>query len=225
MKGWVYVITNKSMPGLVKIGYSMQDPELRARELNHTGSPSPYVVDYEVLVDEPRQIEQIAHRKLQAKNEGKEWFRCSAEEAIAAIKSVAGPSVQVENFKRADRAKAESIRRQQDERDRLRVALEQKRQKIFDRYELNLKAAAKETGFWPIFGGCFFASIMLLAMFFPKMKDGALFMLSTIGSFIASPFVKEHFDEKAKQHPNYKSLTKQRDAELAAVDAEIARLN
>lgn len=47
MRGWVYIITNKSMPGLVKIGYTMKDPELRAAELYNTGSPHPYKVDYD----------------------------------------------------------------------------------------------------------------------------------------------------------------------------------
>jgi len=38
MKGWVYVISNKAMSGLVKVGYSTKDPELRAAELSHTAS-------------------------------------------------------------------------------------------------------------------------------------------------------------------------------------------
>ncbi|WP_295427803.1 GIY-YIG nuclease family protein [uncultured Thiodictyon sp.] len=33
MKGFVYVMSNKAMPGLVKIGYSTKHPELRAEEL------------------------------------------------------------------------------------------------------------------------------------------------------------------------------------------------
>jgi hypothetical protein len=39
MRGWIYVISNNSMPGLVKVGYSMKDPEERAKELDHTGTP------------------------------------------------------------------------------------------------------------------------------------------------------------------------------------------
>jgi hypothetical protein len=34
MVGWVYIITNESMPGLVKVGYSSKHPEYRAAELN-----------------------------------------------------------------------------------------------------------------------------------------------------------------------------------------------
>lgn len=86
MEGWVYIITNAAMPGLVKIGYSMKDPQLRARELNNTGSPFPYEVVYCVLVDNPRELEQDLHKKLQASLSGKEWFSIQPEAAVLSIR-------------------------------------------------------------------------------------------------------------------------------------------
>lgn len=74
--------------GHSKIGYSTKDPKLRAAELNHTGSPYPYVVEYEMLLEEPYQIEQRIHKVLSSCKEGKEWFRCSIKEAITAIKEI-----------------------------------------------------------------------------------------------------------------------------------------
>ena len=68
MKGWVYIITTKSMSDLVKIGFSTKDPQARAAELNHTGNPHPYRVEYDVLVDDPRKIEQTIHGVLKEKN-------------------------------------------------------------------------------------------------------------------------------------------------------------
>ena len=103
MRGWVYVISNKAMPGLVKVGYSSKDPELRAEELNHTGSPHPYDVDYKMHVEDPHSIERKAHRALSLKRERKEWFRCSPEDAIAAIKQAAGIGFLWESYIRADR--------------------------------------------------------------------------------------------------------------------------
>jgi T5orf172 domain len=100
MKGWVYVITNKSMPGLVKVGFSLKDPELRAKELNNTGAPHPYDVNYELLIENPYQIEQKSHKALLHKLEAKEWFRCSPEEAILVIKNIAGSSIITEIFKK-----------------------------------------------------------------------------------------------------------------------------
>lgn len=223
------------MPGLVKVGYSTQDPELRAAELNHTGSPHPYVVDYEVLVEEPRNVEQTVHGRLRNQKEGKEWFRCSSEEAIAAIKAVVGTQAQVENYKRADRARAEAISQQREAEERSRRAAEEERrrkesilnsrhQEIIARYEPSLKAALPNTNFWAYFAGVFIALMIALAMFFPKMKDAGMFMLSTIGSFIITPFVKEHFQEKAKESAQYKSILSKRDAELEAVENERANL-
>jgi hypothetical protein len=87
MKGWVYIMSNKAMPGIVKIGYSTKDPKLRAEELSHTGSPHPYNVEYEILIEEPFQIEQKLHKALSAQREGKEWFHCSVSDAIAVIKN------------------------------------------------------------------------------------------------------------------------------------------
>ncbi len=100
MKGWVYIITTKSMPHLVKVGFSTKDPELRAAELNNTGNPYPYEVAYDVLVNEPRDVEQIAHGLLKNKgvHENKEWFNCSIDIAVEAIKKASAGGIILENI-------------------------------------------------------------------------------------------------------------------------------
>lgn len=85
MLGWVYIFTNKAMPGLVKVGYTTKGPKERARKLDHSGVPYPYVVEYAVQVEEPHSFEQQVHRNLADCREGKEWFRCSVAHAAAAI--------------------------------------------------------------------------------------------------------------------------------------------
>jgi hypothetical protein len=80
-------MTNKSMPGLVKIGYSTKDPTARAGKIG-TGSPSKYEVVYDVLVYDPQPIEHRVHKILAHKREGKEWFRCGISEAIHEIRTV-----------------------------------------------------------------------------------------------------------------------------------------
>lgn len=72
MKGYVYIISNKAMPNILKIGYTMKDPSIRAQELNSTGVPHPYTVDYEILVDDPYTLEQKVHRRLKDFRENKE---------------------------------------------------------------------------------------------------------------------------------------------------------
>jgi T5orf172 domain len=86
VRGWIYVITNKAMPQVVKVGFSTKDPELRARELDSTGVPHPYVVAYDVLVHGPRDAEKRVHERLSHVRDGKEWFKCSVDAAIAAIR-------------------------------------------------------------------------------------------------------------------------------------------
>jgi hypothetical protein len=90
IRGWVYVISNAAMPGLVKVGYSTKDPQLRAEELAGTGVPHPYVVERELLAFSPREIEQEVHARLAHRREGKEWFKCGPDEAWATILQVAG---------------------------------------------------------------------------------------------------------------------------------------
>lgn len=99
MKGWVYVITTKSMPSLLKVGFSRKDPEIRALELNNTGNPYPYAVEYDVLVNDPASIEKKAHVLLNAYHENKEWFKCSIDVAIEAILESAKGSVLLETNK------------------------------------------------------------------------------------------------------------------------------
>ena len=85
LRGWVYVIDNPAMPGLLKVGFSMKDPAIRATDLAHTGSPYPYRVVYDALVIDPKSVEQRTHADLAAKREGREWFRCSIQDAVHSI--------------------------------------------------------------------------------------------------------------------------------------------
>lgn len=91
MKGWIYIISNKAMPGLIKVGYSLKDPIGRAAELG-TGSPYPYTVEYEALVDHPKKIEKNTHNLLAFVRAGKEWFECDTSTALKAIKTVCSDS-------------------------------------------------------------------------------------------------------------------------------------
>jgi hypothetical protein len=86
MRGWVYVIQNAAMPGLLKVGFSTRDPIFRAGELASTGIPLPFSVAYDILVDCPRELEKATHRRLVPYREGKEWFRCDLFIIVGAIR-------------------------------------------------------------------------------------------------------------------------------------------
>ena len=63
--GIVYILTNPSMPGHIKIGYtggdSSADVQQRMRELDKTGVPRPFECEYAAIVDDARTVEAALH--------------------------------------------------------------------------------------------------------------------------------------------------------------------
>lgn len=85
--GWLYLLTNPAMPGLVKIGMTTRSPEERAQELASTGVPMPFHVAAAWPVDDVRAAERDAHAALARYrvNDAREWFRLSVPAAIKAL--------------------------------------------------------------------------------------------------------------------------------------------
>ena len=85
--GWIYILSNPSMPNLVKIGFSSKDPELRMKELDGTGIPTPFEVIYWALVDEPYATEQSLHSHLNAHrlSQQREFFKLSEVDSVALV--------------------------------------------------------------------------------------------------------------------------------------------
>ncbi len=128
-KGWVYVVSNKAMPNIVKIGFTTKPPEKRAKELGSEGSPYPYKVEYAALVDYPQSSEQRIHQLLAEHRENKEWFCCSVEKAIAAIRVESGvihkevDSDSIEQSKQAEiDRKNKEIDKARKERSRMKIS-------------------------------------------------------------------------------------------------------
>lgn len=83
-------MTNPSLPGLVKIGYTTRrDVNTRLKEFDQAGLPYPYEKAYALWVAEPRGLEQRVHQSLTIWRENKEWFRCSVEKAKETIEQLA----------------------------------------------------------------------------------------------------------------------------------------
>lgn len=85
--GYVYVLSNISMPDIVKIGTSKHGGHVRSGSLFTTGVPSPFVLEFEIYSHDPCGLELQVHRKLEEYrvNERREFFQCSVAEAIEAI--------------------------------------------------------------------------------------------------------------------------------------------
>jgi hypothetical protein len=93
-KGYVYILVNPAFTGFVKIGKTIKDPEIRAKELScGTGIPAPFSVVWDILVDNCDEVERLIHRELssyRARND-REFFSLSPKQAISAVRKLAGP--------------------------------------------------------------------------------------------------------------------------------------
>lgn len=85
--GFVYVFSNKEMPGLVKIGRSKHGGESRAKLLYNTGVPAPFKVEFEIFTDDAFRVEKSAHLILAEHrvNDSREFFRVDVDAAILAV--------------------------------------------------------------------------------------------------------------------------------------------
>lgn len=112
VQGWVFVVSNPSAPELSRISFSVKQPATRVQELNKTKDGLPFVLEYEVIVDQPRRYRDLACRKLEeaGKHEWKEWFRCSPVEAAMVIREVVGErGIVAESLKRLEKTERDEI--------------------------------------------------------------------------------------------------------------------
>lgn len=89
-RGYVYVLSNPSMPGIVKIGRTFRDPRARAAELSGaTGVPMPFKIEATVSTWNCVWLEKLVHIDLRRRrvNANREFFRCTIEEALEATET------------------------------------------------------------------------------------------------------------------------------------------
>ena len=84
-KGYCYVASNKSMPGLVKIGFTEISPSFRVKQLFQTGVPEPFDLVAYISCDTPRLLETKMHEHFQTArvSTNREFFRVSGETVVA----------------------------------------------------------------------------------------------------------------------------------------------
>ena len=92
-EGYVYVMTNSSIEGQVKIGKTTRDPYERAKELSSaTGVPTPFVVVFYKPFKDCHLAEKTIHQYLEKKgyrvNNNREFFNMSIPEAIDVVQAM-----------------------------------------------------------------------------------------------------------------------------------------
>ena len=91
--GFIYFLTNPSMPGLLKIGCSYA-PYERCRQLSSgTCLPTPFEVEFVQFLLDMQRIEQTLHRMLDHTrvNNNREFFRIAPGRAIETFSDWAAP--------------------------------------------------------------------------------------------------------------------------------------
>jgi hypothetical protein len=90
--GYVYVLSNPGMPGLLKIGYTTNPVQERVQQLNTTGVPHPFAIDAIYESEDARRDEQRVHTLMGPRrvNDRREFFRADTLLALAAISDVMG---------------------------------------------------------------------------------------------------------------------------------------
>ena len=92
MAGFIYIMSNPAFPNLLKIGKSKKDPTTdRVNELNQTGVPEPFKVEYYAFVDHEDYLERVVHEELasQRPNKSREFFSINLQDAIRTVREVA----------------------------------------------------------------------------------------------------------------------------------------
>jgi hypothetical protein len=91
--GYVYILSNPAMPGIVKVGRSIHGGKLRAKDLykqGGTGIPMPFHMEFEVFHDDCVLLEKEVHTLLEKfrLNEAREFFRIDPDDAKIIILKV-----------------------------------------------------------------------------------------------------------------------------------------
>jgi hypothetical protein len=89
--GYIYILSNATMPGLLKIGYTTKDNiKERVQEISSaTGVPEPFTIEYYCLTHKVEEIEGKVHQHfMQMRHSGKEFFAVDIQEAVMFIDKV-----------------------------------------------------------------------------------------------------------------------------------------
>lgn len=89
MAGFIYILSNRSfVSGRIKIGKSDRDPsEHRIFELNTTGVPEPFELEYYALVENHHAVERQLHRTFDEHraNKNREFFDVSITAVVSEV--------------------------------------------------------------------------------------------------------------------------------------------
>lgn len=192
-KGFIYVLSNDSMPGLLKVGLTENSVRQRIRELSgSTGVPTEFKLEKAFEIDAHLlfRVEQTIHRELKGAgfHHQKEFFNVSltqcttlAEDVILRITGGSAPELVGQALRRAEARKAKE-QWETDERARREKLLDETNQLISKRREdwlasqRTLSNQQVSEPWYESIGGCF---LIVIGVPF------GLFMLYAFGAVVS----------------------------------------
>lgn len=121
----VYLLTNPTMPDLVKIGRTI-DLETRLRSLStHSGVPVPFECYYACEVVDSVKVERALHEAFgdHRINPKREFFRLNPERAVAILELVAVKNATLIAEVAEDQAELDALHREQSRREQFRFSM------------------------------------------------------------------------------------------------------
>ncbi|MDQ8193658.1 GIY-YIG nuclease family protein [Coraliomargarita sp. SDUM461004] len=93
--GHIYFLTNPSLSGLIKIGYTERELNRRIHELRGTGVPTPFVLIAAFYVHLPKSVEGAIHRHLRSYRikRDREFFKIAASKALDMCAGIIYPAL------------------------------------------------------------------------------------------------------------------------------------
>ena len=200
MLGYVYIMSNESMPGLYKIGCTSKDPAQRADDLYTTGVPTPFIIEYCIYIENYENVEKLIHRSLLQYNYNKEFFKHDLVKCILCMKKIAieqssyKERYRTNNLKeKVDAVKDKYFReiREQEYREKLKIEKE-KAEKLQKEKELKEKSDRESSN---AMLGCAIllgAFILGIYVYFETKDKLPMIIIIVIGMFLCAKINKDN---------------------------------
>jgi len=117
MNEYLYLLSNPSIPNLIKIGMTKNTPDERMEQLFSTGVPEKFILEYSVIVPDSAVAERLAHTALNSyrHRSNREFFSVSVIEAVAIINSNIG--TYIPHTDRLDTARKVTLKKAREEEE------------------------------------------------------------------------------------------------------------